>query len=172
MTQRDPSSLRVCYLNAQPKIVAVTQVTLELHLQELAALTINPIASLDDPAFSPCDLLVVSGVHVPQSDFVSWLRGFAHQMHQQGKVWVPAIFLADVPFRVMKQFMAEAHSMNWYFDILAPDHLSSLPIRVANLLRIHDHLHELKRYAETLDGLSLRVTTLASELDRMKRDRP
>ena len=59
--------------------------------------------------------------------------------------------------------------MNWYFDIVASDQLDSLPIRVANLLRIHDHLHELHRYSAALSSLTAQTEALKQELLQLKK---
>ena len=54
---------------------------------------------------------------------------------------------------------------NWYFDVIDPDHLDSLPMRVANLLRIHDHLHELSRYEKSLADLQADVRQMQQKLE-------
>ena len=64
--------------------------------------------------------------------------------------------------------MLVAAGMNWYFDILSMEHIDSMPIRVANLLRIHDHLHELERYQNTLATLNHRVDQLTLDLEAQK----
>ena len=45
---------------------------------------------------------------------------------------------------------------------------ATLPIRVANLLRIHDHLHELKRYSAALDDITVKVKMLESQMKDLR----
>lgn len=161
-------NLRICYLNTQPKIIAVDKVTLEKKLQQLCDVEIHTIKGLDDPQFTPCDLLVVTAEGIDEDQFVKWLRGFSRRIEAQGHIWVPAIIFAQIPFMNLSHFLDEAHQMNWYFDILDPDHLSSLPMRVANLLRIHDHLHELRRYQEQLNLLDEKMNEMKQSLARLK----
>jgi hypothetical protein len=141
---------------------------LERHLSRLGDVKIAKLSALDAPDALPCDLLIVAAQLVPERDFPAWLRNLKQRLAAQGRIWVPALVLADVPFDVLSDIWLEAAGDNWYFDILAPAHVSSLPIRVANLLRIHDHLHELQRYEAALDDITAKVKTLESQVQQLQ----
>ena len=158
-------SLVLKYWNAEARIVDSDRASFEHHLSRLADdVRVESIKTLDMPALLPCDLLLIAAQMLPTKDFPKWLSGLRRRFQTQDKIWIPAVILAEVPFDVLSELMADAARDNWYFDILAPAHLESLPIRVANLLRIHDHLHELGRYAKAVDDVTQRVKALEQEL--------
>lgn len=157
-------SLKLCYWNAETRVVDAERMTLEQHLRRLGEVRVLPVSSLDSLEMNGADLLIVAAQMVPADKFAGWLRGFRQRIQAQGYVWTPALILADVPFDVLSEIWPEVTRENWYFDILAPDHLASLPIRVANLLRIHDHLHEMKRYSVALDDINAKVRALEAQV--------
>lgn len=160
-------SLKICYWNAETRVVDSDRMNLERHLARLGDVKVTPITSLDDAKGKAdlvgTDLLIVAAQMVPEDKFASWLGGFRKRIEGLGLVWTPALILADIPFEVLSEIWPEVTKENWYFDILAPAHVASVPIRVANLLRIHDHLHELKRYAEALDDINNKVRGLEAQ---------
>ena len=158
---------RICHLNATPKVVDMELVHLEKKLSLLGNFVIHPLASIQDHDFLPCDLLLISAQNIPQSHFTSWLRGVIGQMQQQASIWVPGLIMGNASFEILREILALAGPINWYFDIMDGQHLESLPIRVANLLRIHDHLHELRRYEQTLSELSAQMLVLESRLQQV-----
>jgi len=163
--QRD---LRICYFNTESRILDKNKMILESRLKKLGNVDIIDVSSLEDTSLRPCDLLLVEASQIPEEEFYKWLSGFGKRLVSQGDIWIPALIISDTPFEILNSMMPEAIDLNWYFDILDPDHIDSLPIRVTNLLRIHDHLHEVGRYKKTLDGLNASVESLSSELDSIK----
>jgi hypothetical protein len=163
-----PRTLRIVYWPADARVVDQDRARLEQGLRQLGSLQIETLKTLDELAAKPADLLVVAAQTVPGEQFSKWLRSFKERVKNRGGIWTPALILANLPFPILNEVMPEAVQDNWYFDILAADHLASMPIRVANLLRIHDHLHELQRYAATLDSLSAKVQKLEDELEALK----
>jgi hypothetical protein len=161
--------LRLCYWNAEARVLDAERAGLEQHLARLGDVSVVQIKALDAPEATPCDLLIVAAQTLAPQDFPSWLAGFRRRIQAQGMVWTPALILADVSFDVLSDILPDVTRENWYFDILAPAHVTSLPIRVANLLRIHDHLHEMKRYATALEDIGTKVTTLETQLEAMKK---
>ena len=156
--------LRVCYLPDDPRVVDQETVFVEDSLKQLGDVKIVPIKSLDDPAFKPCDLLVLGATHVAHDHFAQWLKGIESQVSRQGAIWTPALIIADPPWSILCQILGDVVSTNWYFDVVSIEHVVSLPVRVANLLRIHDHLHELKRYADSVADLERRVKKAEDDL--------
>ena len=161
-------TLRVVYCPADPRVVDGERVRLEKSLKQLGAVQISTVKSLDDLTPSPVDLLAVAAQTVPTEQFPVWLRSFKQRVRKSVGIWTPAIILANLPFEILNEVMAEAVQDNWYFDILSGDQLSSIPIRVANLIRIHDHLLELEKYASTLESLSNKVQQLEDDLEALR----
>ncbi len=146
--------LRLCYFSTSAKTVNLASYGFEKRLGLLGAeVETVKVDGLTDPNLLPCDLLVVDAEKLPAQGLSKWLVGFGNSMEAQNKVWIPALILAKFSFSELAQGLAKAYQMNWYFDIVNPTELDSLPIRIANLLRIHDHLHELARYGQVLSEL-------------------
>lgn len=161
--------LRVGYWQVDARLVDIDKVRLEKALAQLgASLTITVLKNLEALAATPLDLLIIAGQGLAEEDFSQWLGGLRGRMRANNGIWCPALILAELPMATLRAVMAQVFAENWYFDILAPEHLSSLPIRVANLLRMHDHLHEIKRYAEALESLSSRLSALEDEVKRLQ----
>ena len=167
MPSSTSSRLRVCTLDMSPQNVNSTSVAIEKALGFLGEIQLIELNSLDDPNFFPADLLIVKAEQIPHDEIPKWLAGFAKRVQQQGKIWTPALVVSSCDYSTLQGFMPTARSMNWYFDIVSPDHISSLPIRVSNLLRMHDHLHELKRYDEQVQVLQEQVLGLEKELKEL-----
>lgn len=156
--------LRVNYWNSEPRILAPSKAALEQSLKQLGTVDLSEIKTLDEAEAKPCDLLIIPADHIPQEHFVDWLKGLRLRIKQQRQIWTPALIMADVEFSDLNDLLEDAIQANWYFDVMHRDHLDSLPIRVANLLRMHDHLHELKRYRQELDALDRKVADLEAKV--------
>jgi len=161
-------TLRIAFWNAEPKLVDSTLMTLERHLGLLGEVTLKEITSLDDPSLYPCDLLLIAAQSIHEDHFPEWLKGLQQRIKVQGHIWIPALIVSEVSFGALCTIFGEAVQQNWYFDVISASHLSSLPIRVATLLKIHDHLHELRRYEKALDALQNQVTKLETEVLTLK----
>ncbi len=159
---------RACILNLDPKFVNLPKLKLEIELKAMVDIELVEIKGLDDPTFLPCDLLIVEAQGVSIGDFQQWLKAFQARLVTQADIWVPSLIVAELPANEARLLMEHAVKSNWYFDVVHPEHLDSLPVRVANLLRIHDHLHELRRYSQTLDRLQDRVNMLEHEVNALR----
>ncbi len=157
-------TLKLKYWNAEARFVDADRANLEQHLRRLGEVEVTTIRALDGPDLLPVDLLLIAAQMIPSQDFPQWLGGLRKRFQTREKIWIPAVILADVPFEVLSGLLPEAVKDNWYFDILAPAHIASLPIRVANLLRINDHLQEMKRYADAVDEVTQKVRALETSL--------
>ena len=164
-----PRRSRACLLNLDPKLVSLPKIQLEKALKALIDIDLVEVRGLDDPQFNPCDLLIVEAQGVPVMDFQRWLGSFQQRLLAQADIWIPAVIVTDLPAADARTLMEDAVKSNWYFDVVIPSHIDSLPLRVANLLRIHDHLHELRRYSETLDRLQERVNMLEHEVNSLRK---
>ncbi len=159
--------LRICYWNSVSKIVSTDLMQLETHLKQLGTIELIKVETLEDPNMKPCDLLIVAAQSIDQEEFPKWMNQLKSKIYKQGHVWTPALIFAEIPFYVLQEIWHEAVKENWYFDILTPAHIESIPIRVANILRIHDHLHELYRYEKTLDEMSAKVSDMENKISKM-----
>ena len=161
--------LRLSYWNTDARVIDADRMQLESSLKRLGDVSVHTVKSLEVVQRDGCDLLIVAAQSVPRKEFAKWLLGFRGRIHSNGKIWVPALILADVGFEILADILADVTAENWYFDILAPSHMDSLPIRVANLLRIHDHLHEIGRYEKALAEVGSRVRELELQVLQVKK---
>lgn len=161
-------TLRVKYLVADKRFVDADRMVLEKNLRRLTDVELTEIKSVDDSELHPCDLLIVAARHVAAIDFRKWLDGFRKRVKAQAQVRIPALILTDAAFEDLRDILFEAVHENWYFDVIHADHITSLPIRVANLLKIHDHLHEMQRYEQALKDLGDKVAQLETDMTARK----
>ena len=160
--------LRVCYWNTDSRVVDRDLMLLESHLQKLAQIDLVAVQSLADSNLMPCDLIIIAATLIGEDEFPQWLSGLKKKVGVQGLIWTPALILSEIDFNKIEGILRQIAQENWYFDIISPDHVRSLPIRVANLLRIHDHLHELKRYNELVSQMAARIDEFETLLEKMQ----
>ncbi|SME89485.1 hypothetical protein [Pseudobacteriovorax antillogorgiicola] len=156
---------RLCYWDSQKKSVGAVKLNFERHLRFLPEFDLVTLKALDDEKFAPCDLLIISAEDIPSEDFSQWLQGINKRIVNQGQIWTPALIFSETDFVDLSSEIHDFADNNWYFDILNPLHLESMPIRVANLLRIHDHLHELWRYKDQLDTMQEQINEIEKRLN-------
>jgi hypothetical protein len=156
--------IKLRYWNFDSKVLDRHRMSLEVHLRRLGQLDVAQVPALEDPGVETSDLLVIGAHLVEEEHFSQWLRSIRKRLLAQGAIWVPVLILSECSFDSLREMLVESIADNWYFDIIAPRHMASLPIRVANLLRIHDHIQELERYAKALEDITSRVQSLEEEL--------
>ncbi len=156
---------RICSWDPEKLRVTSWKSHFEKTLKFLPDLELVQLKSLDDPKFSPCDLLIVSALSIPEAELATWIQSLQTRIRSQGKIWTPALVISEVNYSRLGEWLHEYASLNWYFDILHPDHLDSVPIRIANLLRIHDHLHELERYHTQIMSMQEQITRIEQTLN-------
>ena len=156
--------LRICVFEADKILLTRNKVSFESLLRQFQSFEIVQLSSLESDNFHPCDLLIISAMHLAEEDFCRWIRNLHSTIESQGNVWTPAVIVAEVSFTTIRQLLDWATEINWYFDVILPDHLQSLAVRILNLLRIHDHLHELYRYETELNALQKRLDGLETRL--------
>lgn len=158
---------RICYWDAQSNSVGALKINFERHLKFLPGFDLVSLDSLDDEEFNPCDLLIISAKSISGEDFSTWIAGINKRVIAQNNIWTPALIFSEADFSDLSSELHDYADNNWYFDILHPDHLDSMPIRVANLLKIHDHLHELWRYKDQLDTMQSQISEIEDSLTKM-----
>jgi len=160
--------IRVRYWNAEARVVDAERLSLESHLRRLGDVSVDAATTLEEAYGATPDLIIIAAPRMAEADFPVWLAGTRKRMQAQNGIWTPVVVLADVGFDVLADQLLAAAADNWYVDVVSPTHVSSLPIRIANLLRIHDHLHELYRYATAVNDVGLKVQRLEAELERLR----
>lgn len=156
---------RLCYWDNLRAVTDATKLNIERHLSFLPDFDLQHLKTLDDQKFLPCDLLILNAMDVPGNEFAKWLSGIHKRLKSQHGVWTPTLIFSDANFTTLSEEIHSFAMSNWYFDIINPQHLDSVPIRVANLLKIHDHLHELLRYQEQLDKMQLQIEAIEQKLE-------
>ncbi len=160
---------RICSWDLEPRRLDSLKSMLELQLRFLPQVTWHKLKSIDDQNLLPCDLLVVYAGHLGEEELLVWLQGFEKRLKKQEAIWIPALIITPLELTRVEDLLDMTLKSNWYFDLIHPDHFSSLSVRVANLLRIHDHLHELLRYETEIQKLQAAVHQVESELDDFKK---
>jgi len=157
----------ICSWDLDPKRSDATKLNLERFLKLLPALEWKKVKGVEDADFLPCDLAVVYAWHLNQVELQTWLENFEKRWKKQGAIWIPALIVSPLDIGDLVQSMDGIWASNWYFDIIHPDHFLSLPVRIANLLRIHDHLHELERYEAEMKAMRDTIGKIEKQLVAM-----
>ena len=150
-------SRTICYMNRNPRELTSQKLHLERLVKNLGEITCIDVNSIEDPAVRGCDLVVIGGIDVPEEQLGRWISRMGERMRDLGNIWVPVIFVSDAKFLALRELITQCAQSNWYFDIVNSAHFESLPVRIANLFRIHDHLKELFRYSEEINILQGRL---------------
>ena len=163
---------RICYINSDTKTFEASIAFFEKRLTNITNLEISQYSSLEFAKNSgPCDLLIFNSTHLSDLDFAQWFSKILPKIPAQHNIPAPTVFVSTLDFQSLEKIWENAYKNNWYFDIVHPDHMESLPIRIATLLRIHDHLHEVRRYEEDLTKMKQRMLFLEQRLEK-KRNEP
>ncbi|MCY4444068.1 MAG: hypothetical protein OXC44_04630 [Proteobacteria bacterium] len=157
-----PRPLRVCYINYDSRLVDESLESIENELEKVHAFEMVEIESVESKDFQPCDMLILLAHSATRDQLVPWVKGLAKRLETH--IWTPALIIGDLGMLGAKNLVSFAVESNWYFDVINTSDLSSLSLRVANLIRIHDHLHELFRYEETILDLEKKLTALESKV--------
>ncbi|RYZ60281.1 MAG: hypothetical protein EOP07_01180 [Proteobacteria bacterium] len=160
----------ICSWDLDPKRSDGTKLNLERFLKLLPAMQWKKVKGVEDSDFLPCDLAVIYAWHLNQIELQTWLENFEKRWKKSGAIWIPALIVSPLDIGDLLNSMDGIWASNWYFDIIHPDHFLSLPVRVANLLRIHDHLHELVRYEAEMKAMQDNIRKIEHEIAAMKKD--
>lgn len=134
----------------------------EQQLQLIFPCQTKKVKTLSSEDFWPCDLIVTYGGTM--TDVVTSLKAIERQLRSSGKVWPASLVIGSYPVEQTADLFQMILSSNWNFDVVDPDHLESLPTRVCNLIRIQEHLQELRHYDKQLQDLESEVAKLVTKL--------
>ena len=163
--------MRVCAWNASPGFISAASAALEGQLRQLIQVEIVQLKSMAD-ATAPCDLIIISAEGIDDEAFPSWLKSISGRIPNTHGIPVPSIIFGVVSAPVQRELLRWAVEGNWYFDSVDPGHVTSLPVRVSNFLRLHDHLHEVRRISDASRLLAARVTEMESQLNEVLKGSP
>ena len=155
---------KICYMNRNPRELTTQKLHLERLVKSLGEVSCVDVSSIEDEAVKDSDLVVIGGIDVPEDQLGRWISRIGSRMEDLGNIWVPVIFVSDAKFLALRELLNQCAQSNWYFDIVNSAHFESLPVRIANLFRIHDHLKELFRYSEEINTLQERLEELERRL--------
>ncbi|MDD9951955.1 MAG: hypothetical protein OXT67_10375 [Zetaproteobacteria bacterium] len=155
--------IRVVYLDLtrQVDMVAMRH---EQKVRNICAPHFRVVHSTAQVPTDGVDILIARAAHLPEPFFWPWLRRLELELNSTRTVPLPALILADIHFAEQVFMWRLAVQSNWYFDVVTEQNLDSIPLRMANLVRIHDHLYESRRYQETLAELTEQVSALERKL--------
>lgn len=160
---------RVAYLDTQQKYFTGAKKHCQNILRSLDGTDFNEISALNQLDTQNTDIVFLSASHIESVDFQQWLDGLAKKFKRNEFIWIPALILAEVSLNISRDILQVTINNNWYYDIISPNELDSLPLRMANLIKIHDHMKELNRYeaelqnfSEKIEGLERVIHTLQS----------
>lgn len=156
--------IKICVLNQEPRIADRHLASIESELSKICDFDLIKITSIDDDEFFPCDLLIIIAHTLESDDLITWVKGLAGRMEKSGKILTPALIVGEDIDLAARGLMKFAAAENWYFDLVDVEHVNSIAIRAANLIRIHDHIHELGRYENSITKLENQVKDLLEKL--------
>jgi hypothetical protein len=162
--QKRDRPIKICVLNQEPRIADRSLARIETELAKICEFDLFKISSIDDEEFLPCDLLIIIAHTLENEELTTWVKGLAKRMEKSGKILTPALIIGEGIDLASKGLMSFAAAENWYFDMVDVEHISSIAIRAANLIRIHDHIHELGRYETSITKLENQVKDLLQKL--------
>jgi hypothetical protein len=162
--------MRVCSWAATPGFASAASAAFDQQLRQFIQLDLVKVKSLDDPEVHPADLLIISAEGLDDELFPEWIKGLSTRIPRAHGIPVPTIIFSIVSAPTQRELLRWAVDGNWYFDIVEPDHLSSLPVRVANFLRLHDHLHEVRRMTDVSAVMAKKVQDMEQQLQKLLKE--
>ncbi len=151
-----------------PKIITQVGAFVESHLKVFFESQVEVVKDHEQIKSPDFDIGLVQAQELELPEFLKWLDSFEKKRADASLIQVPFIIVTPIsPADVAKLFVRVVET-NWYFDLVHPMQLQSLPIRVANLIRIKLHIEELQRYNLELDQMAEKIAQLEEKLKTLK----
>jgi hypothetical protein len=160
MTNRN---LRITYFDESPKALNLEKVDFELKLKRVFDIAINQTSNIDQVRADDTDLIVAFPSTADGESLMKWIQRYENRTAQNLST-IPLLVIFRVGFQTVNDAFLISHASNRYFDIIHPEHLDSLPVRILNLLKIRDHIAEIGRYDATLKELIKKVSDLETQI--------
>lgn len=153
---------RICYLNDNRKAVDLALDIFEKTFKNFPFIEFIETHDLDSiKNHSPVDLVLIHLPILNSSVLKNWLS--KKILNKDSKIPIPILFYSDLSKKELEQLWEESYKSNRYFDIINPGELDSFPIRIANLLKIYDHLHEIHRYEDDIQILNAKIESISKD---------
>jgi len=156
-------NLRITYFDESPKAVNLEKVDFELKLKRVFDAKVSHTSNIDQLKAEDTDLVVAFPNTADGESLMKWIQRYEGRT-AQNLCNIPLLVIFRVGFQTVNDAFLTSHASNRYFDIVHPDHLDSLPMRILNLLKIRDHIAEIQRYDATLKDLMNKVSDLDAQL--------
>ena len=161
--QKAVNQPKICFINLDSKTLEPSVAFFEKRLDFFLKPTVRGFNSLETArGQGPWDLMILNASHLKDEPFLQWLKGLINKIEGKPEALTPALILSRTNFDSLSEIWGFAYEKNCYFDIMHPEHMDSLPIRVGNLLKFHDHIRELHRYETELEAIKQRLSKLES----------
>lgn len=157
-------NLQIDYWNSESRYIAAGVLDLEEKLTLLGKCHIQPVETLEKLGAGRADLFVIACPLTDSQTFPTWLSNIEKKLFYAKKIKTPTLIFADFSFETLNKVFELTLTSNWYCDLVNPKHIESLPIRIANLIRIHDHLKELEVYEKQISKLEADVSNMEKRL--------
>lgn len=156
-------SYHACFLSLNPNVLSSISAAIDAQLERTLTVKVSRISSLSELSSRHWDLVIVDAQILNETEIPSWIEGLYGKLIGTSTIWIPALIFSTCSPATTIKICEQMVALNWYFDIVHPDHVSSIPLRIANLIRIHNHLRELLEYKSILDDLQQRVDAVESQ---------
>jgi hypothetical protein len=163
MTSSLTRNYQACFLSLNPKVLTGISAAIESQITKIVPVQVQKIETMDEVASGTWNLLIVDAQILGDNELSLWIDKLHERMKKNSAVWTPALILSRCTIGASLRILEQMIAFNWYFDIVNPDHLESIPLRIANLIRIHDHLGELNQYRQLLENLQQRVEVMENQ---------
>ena len=153
---------KVMYYNMDEKILTPYISKVESLVSSIEQIDLQKTDRIRD---IEADLIIVSSP-LGGEELVRWIQRLIDDKNQyKSLIWTPIIFVTDADLSQVESVMWKCISeTNWYFDIVNRDNLEFLSLRIAFLLKVSDHIRELKEYDKKILELSSRISSLEQSL--------
>jgi hypothetical protein len=160
--------LSVGFLIHDPRLADRYLARVEATLKSIAEVKPINITSTSDPKLAHCSIVVVFANNLDEEQMITWVKGIPKRLSSTS-INIPWLIICENSEGIQREMLRYALAENWYFDLVLPDHLDSLMTRIANLIRISDHISELRRYETETKLLEEKVAAALEMLDEIKR---
>ena len=157
---------RVLFIEEKPYSLTKSKALIETHLKQLFPLELLLGASLE--LLPPhLDLIFFEKNIADREQAHKILLKTMHDLRAAGELFLPVIFISTGTLAHWNH-LAKLTALPWYFDLINPAHMDSLPIRVANLCKIREHLLQLQNYQDEMRVLHQRIDEIEIKLEQKK----
>jgi hypothetical protein len=145
--------------------------SIEENLKSLPSIELKEIDGLIASQLQGLDLIVIDAIELDIEDPFQWIEKLFSKIIYNNGIPIPCLVINKAHNLDLAIDIFEHIRSNWYYDFIHPSHLGSLSIRIANLIKIHDHLHELSRYEKELTSLQKQTDQLQQVLTELLEDK-